>query len=82
MGLFSKIFGTYSDKEIKRITPIVDKINSLESEMEKLSDSQLQSKTPEFKKRLENGESLDELLPEAFAVVREASKRVLRIKTF
>ena len=68
MGLFSKIFGTYSDKEIKRIQPIVEKINSLEPEMEKLSDKELQAKTPYFKERLANGETLDDILPEAFAV--------------
>ena len=82
MGLFSKIFGTYSDKEIKRIQPIVEKINSLEPEMEKLSDKELQAKTPYFKERLSNGETLDDILPEAFAVVREASKRVLGLRHF
>ena len=82
MGVFSKIFGTYSEKEIKRIKTIVDKINSLEPEIEKMSFTQLQSKTPEFKQRLANGETLDELLPEAFAVVREASKRVLGLRHF
>ena len=66
MGIFNKIFGSYSDKEIKRITPIVQKINSLEPDMEKLSDKELQSKTPEFKQRLANGESLDDILPEAW----------------
>lgn len=82
MGLFSKIFGTYSEKEIKRITPIVEKINELEPTMEKLTDQELQAKTPEFKKRLANGETLDDILPEAFAVVREASKRVLGLRHF
>ncbi len=82
MGIFNKIFGSYSDKEIKRITPIVQKINSLEPDIEKLSDKELQAKTPEFKQRLANGESLDDILPEAFAVVREASKRVLGLRHF
>ena len=82
MGLFSKIFGTYSEKEIKRITPIVEKINSLEPAMEKLTDQELQAKTTEFKQRLEKGETLDDILPEAFAVVREASKRVLGLRHF
>ena len=82
MGLFSKIFGTYSEKEIKRITPIVEKINSLEPAMEKLTDQELQAKTSEFKRRLEKGETLDNILPEAFAVVREASKRVLGLRHF
>ena len=82
MGIFSKIFGTYSEKEIKRIMPIVEKINSLEPEMQKLSDKELQAKTPEFKQRLANGQTLDDILPEAFAVVREASKRVLGLRHF
>ena len=82
MGIFNKIFGSYSEKEIKRILPIVEKINSLEPEMEKLSDKELQDKTPEFKQRLANGETLDDILPEAFAVVREASKRVLGLRHF
>jgi preprotein translocase subunit SecA len=82
MGFFSKIFGTYSEKEIKRILPIVDKINSLEEEISKLSDKALQAKTEEFKNRLKNNETLDDILPEAFAVVREASKRVLGLRHF
>ena len=82
MGIFSKIFGTYSEKEIKRIMPIVEKINGLEPSMQALSDEQLQEKTPEFKKRLANGETLEDILPEAFAVVREASKRVLGLRHF
>ena len=82
MGIFSKIFSTYSEKEIKRIMPIVEKINSLEPEMQKLSDKELQAKTPEFKQRLANGQTLDDILPEAFAVVREASKRVLGLRHF
>ena len=82
MGLFSKIFGTYSEKEVKRVMPIVDKINGLETEISKLSDEELTGKTQEFKKRLNEGETLDDILPEAFAVVREASKRVLGMRHF
>ena len=82
MGLFSKIFGTYSEKEVKRVMPIVNKINSLEEEISKFSDEELKGKTQEFKKRISEGETLDDLLPEAFAVVREASKRVLGMRHF
>ena len=82
MGLFSKIFGTYSEKEVKRVMPIVDKINGLEPEISKLSDEELTGKTQEFKKRLNEGETLDDILPEAFAVAREASKRVLGMRHF
>ena len=82
MGLFEKIFGTYSEKEVKRIMPIVEKINSLEEDISKLSDKELVAKTPYFKKELENGKTLDDILPEAFAVVREASKRVLGMRHF
>ncbi|MBS5793161.1 MAG: preprotein translocase subunit SecA [Lachnospirales bacterium] len=81
-GLIEKIFGNYSEKELKRIMPIVDKIESLDDEMTKLSDEQLKAKTQEFKDRYNNGESLDSILPEAFAVVREAGKRVLGMKHF
>ena len=82
MGLISKIFGTYSEREVKRVQPLVDKINSLEPEISALSDNDLKGKTNEFKQRLEKGETLDDLLPEAFAVVREASKRVLGMRHF
>ncbi len=75
MGLFK----TYSEKEVKRVKPIVEKINSLEPEVQKLSDDELRNKTVEFKDRLAKGETLDSILPEAFAVVREASKRVWAI---
>ena len=78
MGLFK----TYSEKEVKRIRPIVDKINGLEEEISKLTDIELKGKTEEFKNRYANGESLDYLLPDAFAVVREASKRVLGMRHF
>ena len=77
MGFIEKIFGSYSDKELKRIMPIVDKIESLESEMQKLSDEQLRGKTAEFKTRLEKGETLDGIMTEAYAAVREAAVRVL-----
>lgn len=80
--LLEKIFGTHSDRELKRIMPIVDKIESLETEMQALTDDQLRAKTPEFKERLAKGETLDDLLPEAFAVVREASRRVLGMRHF
>ncbi len=78
MGLFK----TYSEKEVKRVMPLVNKINSLEPEMEKLSDSELVAKTPYLKQELANGKTLDDILPEAFAVVREASKRVLGMRHF
>ncbi len=82
MGLLEKIFGSYSEKELKRIKPIVDEIEAMEPEIKKLSDTQLKGKTQEFKNRLANGETLDEILPEAFAVVREASVRVLGMRHF
>ena len=82
MGLMEKIFGTYSDRELKKIEPLVNKVMSLEGDMEKLSDNELKSKTEEFKNRIKNGETTDELLPEAFAVVREAAWRVLGMKHF
>ena len=74
MGLFEMIFGTHSDRELKRIMPIVNKIEALRPDMLALSDEELQAKTPEFKNRLAGGETLDDILPEAYAVVREASK--------
>ena len=77
MGLITKIFGTYSERELKAIYPIVDKIEAMEAEYAAMTDAQLQAKTPEFKERLANGETLDDILPEAFATVREASRRVL-----
>lgn len=82
MGLIEKIFGTHSEREIKRILPIVDRIEALEPTMEKLSDEALRAKTDEFKNRYKNGESLDDLLPEAYAVVREAAKRVLGMRHY
>jgi len=82
MKILEKIFGTYSSRELKKIEPIVDKIESLEPDMKKLSDEQLRGKTAEFKERLAKGETLDDILPEAFAVVREASSRVLGMRHF
>ena len=82
MKLFDKLFGSYSDREIKRIISTVDKIEELDSKMTSLSDEELKAKTEEFKTRLNNGETLEDILPEAFAVVREASWRVLSMKHF
>ena len=82
MGLFNKLFGSHSDRELKKIYPIVDKIEALEGQMEALSDEELRDKTAEFKERYANGESLDDMLPEAFAAVREAAWRVLGMKPF
>ena len=82
MSMFSKIFGTHSQREVKRILPLVDKIDSLRPEMQKLTDEELRDKTREYKKRLEEGATLDDLLPEAFATVREAAKRVLGLEHY
>ena len=82
MSMFSKIFGTHSQREVKRILPLVDKIDSLRPEMQKLTDEELRDKTREYKKRLEEGATLDDLLPEAFATVREAAKRVLGMEHY
>ncbi len=82
MGFFDKLFGSYSDRELKRINPIADKIEALADTMAALSDEQLRAKTDEFKKRYNEGETLDALLPEAFAVAREASWRVLGMRPF
>jgi len=82
MGIFSKIFKSYSEKEVKRIMPIVEKINNLEGEISKLTDEELKNKTNIFKRQLEEGKTLDDILPEAFATVREASKRVLGMRHF
>ena len=82
MGLFSKVVGTHSEREVKRVLPIVDKIEKLEPDYEKLSDEQLKDKTREFKNRLSEGESLDDILPEAYAVVREASKRTIGMRHY
>ena len=82
MGLFTKVFGTYSQRELKSIWPIVDKITALEEAYKALTDAQLQAKTPEFKQRLAAGETLDDILPEAFATVREAADRVLGMRPY
>ena len=82
MGLIQKILGTYSQRELKSIYPIADKIEALEEEYRALTDEQLQAKTPEFKQRLQQGETLDDILPEAFAAVREAADRVLGLRPY
>ena len=82
MSFLNKIFKNYSEKEVKRVMPLVEQINGLEESISKLSDEELRGKTKEFKDRIANGTTLDELLPEAFAVVREASKRVLGLRHF
>ena len=82
MGLFTKIFGTRSQREVKKLQPMLDKILSMEEEFSALSEEALKAKTAEFKERLAGGESLDDLLPEAFAAVREAAWRVLGMKPY
>lgn len=82
MGLMEKIFGDLNEKEIKKISKIVDKVEALDEEMQALSNEELQAKTPEFRERLQNGETLDDILPEAFAVCREGAWRSLRMKHF
>ena len=82
MGLFTKIFGTRSQRELKHIQPIVDKILALEAEYKALSEEELKAKTPEFKERLAKGETLDDILPEAFAAIREAADRVLGMRPY
>jgi preprotein translocase subunit SecA len=82
MGIASKLFGSHSSRELKRIHPLVARVESLSDEYKALSDAQLQAKTPEFKERLANGETLDDLLPEAFATVREAADRVLGMRPY
>lgn len=82
MGILKKVFKTYSEKEVKRVMPLVEQINGLEEKMAKLSDSELRGKTESFKKQLQEGKTLDDILVEAFAVVREASKRVLGMRHF
>lgn len=82
MSLIEKVFGTHSERELKRINPLVDKIEGLRPSMMELSDTELQGKTKEFKERLTKGETLDDLLPEAFAVVREAGRRVLNMEHY
>jgi len=82
MGILNKVFGSYSEKEVKRIIPIVDKIESFDDKMKALTDDELKAKTQEFKDRLENNETLEDILPEAFAVISEASYRVFSHKPF
>lgn len=82
MSLFKKIFGDYSSREVKRILPLQKKVLALDEEYAALTDEELKAKTPEFKSRLDNGETLDDILPEAFATCREAAARVLKMKHF
>ena len=82
MGLFTKLFGTYSDRELKQIYPVVDRIEAMEPQYQAMTDAQLTAKTTEFKERLAKGETLDDILPEAFAAVREAAVRVLGQRIF
>ena len=82
MGLMKKIFGDYSSRELKSIYPIVDKIEALEPTYQAMSDKELAAMTPKFKERLSQGETLDDILPDAFAVVREASVRVLGLRPY
>ena len=82
MNIIQKIFGTHSQNELKRVYPIADAVMALDEDMQRLSDEELKAKTKEFKDRLENGETLDDILPEAYAVVREAASRVLGMKHY
>ena len=81
-SLIEKVIGTYSDREIKKLKPLVEKVLSYEEEIAKLTDDELKAKTPYFKNLLANGKTLDDILPEAFAVVREASWRVIGLKHY
>ena len=82
MSIFTKIFGDPNEKVIKKMQPIVEQINGFEKQIEKLSDTELKAKTDYFKKQLENGKTLDDILPEVFAVVREASKRTTGLRHY
>ena len=82
MGFLEKIFGTHSQNELKRIYPIVDRIEAMDADMQKLTDEELRNKTREFKARLAEGETLDDILPEAYAVVREAAARTIGTKHY
>ena len=82
MGLMKKLFGSHSDRELKKIYPIADKVMALDETYGKLTDEELKGKTPEFKARLATGETLDDILPEAFAAAREAAWRVLGMKPY
>jgi len=81
-GILEKIFGNYSEKEVRRIEPIADEVLSYDEKMSKLTDDELRGKTEEFKNRIKEGETLDDILPEAFAAVREAAWRTLKMKHF
>src|SRR5918993_6128438 len=80
--LLAKVIGTQNERELKRLRPLVDQVNALEASIKPLSDEQLRAKTDEFRARLAKGETLDDLMPEAFAVVREAGRRVLNMRHF
>ena len=82
MGIFNKLFGTRSEREVKKLMPLVERIETLGIEVGKLTDEQLRAKTDEFKRRYAEGETLDDLLPEAFAVCREAADRVLGMRPY
>ena len=82
MGLITKMFGTHSERELKRIYPIVDKVESYRDAMMALSDEELRAKTKEYKDRVQKGETLDQILPEAYATVREAARRVLGMEHY
>ena len=82
MKIIDKVFGTHSERELKRIYPIADKVEALEPAMAALSDEELRAKTKEYKERLANGATLDDILPEAYATVREAAKRVLKMQHY
>jgi preprotein translocase subunit SecA len=82
MSVFEKIFGSYSERQVKKIIPMVDRIEALDSQMQSLTDDELRGKTEEFKKRLQEGETVEDILTEAFAVCREAAWRVLGIKHY
>ena len=82
MGIIQKIFGTTSSREVKKLMPTIHKIEALAEPYKKLTDAELQAKTPEFKSRLANGETLDDILPEAFAALREAGDRVLGMRHY
>ena len=82
MSLLTKLFGSHSDRELKKINPIADQVLALESQYKALTDEQLKGKTQEFKKRLQDGQTLDDILPEAFAAIREAADRVLGMRPY
>ena len=81
-SVMKKFFGTKQDRDIKELRPLLERINSLEGEIQKLSDEELQAQTPKFREQLKNGATLNDILPEAFATMREASKRVLKMRPY